>query len=191
MRQGEVRHAFNSPFAPFVLASTSVGQEGIDFHWWCHSVVHWNLPSNPVDFEQREGRVNRFAGHAVRKNVADAHWGDVVSSLDPDPWKVAFAAAEKANNENGLGEFSPWWVYPGRARIHRVVTHYPLSRDIGRYGALTRALTLYRLTLGQPRQEDMLTLLARLGVEPEEAVTIDLRPPAISSFATNSLDLID
>ncbi|MEM1334413.1 MAG: hypothetical protein AAGG08_13255, partial [Actinomycetota bacterium] len=33
-RLGEVRSAFNSPFWPFVLASTSVGQEGIDFHWW-------------------------------------------------------------------------------------------------------------------------------------------------------------
>ncbi|WP_019568605.1 hypothetical protein [Thioalkalivibrio sp. ALMg13-2] len=43
---------FNSPFRPFVLASTSVGQEGLDFHSWCHSVVHWNLPSNPVDMEQ-------------------------------------------------------------------------------------------------------------------------------------------
>jgi hypothetical protein len=72
IRAPEVRNAFNSPFWPFVLASTSVGQEGIDFHWWSHYVVHWNLPSNPVDFEQREGRVNRFGGHAVRKNVASA-----------------------------------------------------------------------------------------------------------------------
>ena len=54
-----VRGAFNSPFWPFVLASTSVGQEGLDFHWYCHAVVHWNLPSNPVDLEQREGRVHR------------------------------------------------------------------------------------------------------------------------------------
>ena len=60
-RLGEVREAFNSPFWPFVLASTSVGQEGIDFHWWCHAVFHWNIPSNPVDFEQREGRVDRAA----------------------------------------------------------------------------------------------------------------------------------
>ena len=43
-RLPEIRAAFNSPFWPFVLATTSVGQEGIDFHWWCHSVVHWNLP---------------------------------------------------------------------------------------------------------------------------------------------------
>ena len=31
-RTGLVRTAFNSPFKPFVLASTSVGQEGLDFH---------------------------------------------------------------------------------------------------------------------------------------------------------------
>ena len=80
VRAPEVRNAFNSPFWPFVLASTSVGQEGIDFHWWSHSVVHWNLPSNPVDFEQREGRVNRFGGHAVRKNVASAHGRDALAS---------------------------------------------------------------------------------------------------------------
>ena len=57
-RVGAVSVAFISPFWPFVLASTSVGQEGLDFHLWCHAVVHWNLPTNPVDLEQREGRVH-------------------------------------------------------------------------------------------------------------------------------------
>src|SRR5699024_8032152 len=69
-REASVRQSFNSPFWPFVLASTSVGQEGLDFHTYSHAVVHWNLPSNPVDLEQREGRVHRYKGHAVRKNVA-------------------------------------------------------------------------------------------------------------------------
>ena len=73
-RQPEVRNSFNSPFWPFVLASTSVGQEGIDFHWWCHSVFHWNTPANPVDFEQREGRVDRYRGHAVRRDTANGSW---------------------------------------------------------------------------------------------------------------------
>lgn len=175
VRQGEVRQAFNSPFAPFVLASTSVGQEGIDFHWWCHSVVHWNLPSNPVDFEQREGRVNRFAGHAVRKNVAERHWADVLASADSRAWRAAFNAAEKA--ETGLGEFSPWWVYPGSARIHRVIATFPMSQDIAKYRRLTNALTLYRLTLGQPRQEDMVELLERRGLATDRLPTIDLSPP--------------
>lgn len=173
VRQSEVRAAFNSPFAPFVLASTSVGQEGIDFHWWSHSVIHWNLPSNPVDFEQREGRVNRYAGHAVRKNVAERHWADVLASGDPRAWRAAFDAASR----DVTREFSPWWVYPGSARIHRVLATYPLSRDIDRYERLRSALTLYRLTLGQPRQEDMIEMLARSGGDAEELPTIDLRPP--------------
>ena len=51
--------AFNPPFWPFVMGTTYIGQEGLDFHWYCHAVVHWNLPPNPVDLEQREGRVHQ------------------------------------------------------------------------------------------------------------------------------------
>jgi len=46
-----VRQAFNSPLWPFVLVTTSIGQEGLDFHTYCRAVVHWNLPANPVDME--------------------------------------------------------------------------------------------------------------------------------------------
>ena len=38
-RSSVVRSAFNSPFWPFILASTSLGQEGLDFHLYCHAVV--------------------------------------------------------------------------------------------------------------------------------------------------------
>ena len=44
VRVAHVRDAFNSPFRPFVLNSTSIGQEGLDFHWYCSRVIHWNLP---------------------------------------------------------------------------------------------------------------------------------------------------
>ncbi len=88
------RDAFNSPFAPFILATTSVGQEGLDFHAYCHAVVHWNLPSNPVDLEQREGRVHRYKGHAVRKNVVDAVGERSLLRDDTDPWAALFAEAE-------------------------------------------------------------------------------------------------
>ena len=77
-RLPEVRAAFNSPFWPFVLATTSIGQEGVDFHWWCHTIVHWNLPGNPVDFEQREGRVDRYKGtrsaRTWRPPTEGRHW---------------------------------------------------------------------------------------------------------------------
>lgn len=177
VRAPEVRNAFNSPFWPFVLASTSVGQEGIDFHWWSHSVVHWNLPSNPVDFEQREGRVNRFGGHAVRKNVASAHGQVALAAARSGrhPWECAFDAAV---DHTELGEFSPWWIYPGQARVERLVVHFPLSREDAQYQRLRDSLTLYRMMLGQPRQEDMMELLRQRGVTDSDVAQLDLRPPA-------------
>jgi hypothetical protein len=62
-RAQQASQAFNSPFWPFVLTTTSIGQEGLDFHLYSHAVVHWNLPSNPVDLEQHAGmhRVDRVA----------------------------------------------------------------------------------------------------------------------------------
>lgn len=162
LRADDVRQAFNSPFAPFVLATTSVGQEGLDFHFYCHSVVHWNLPPNPVDLEQREGRVHRFKGLAVRKNVASAHstaWRD---NPNGDPWKSTFDAAIDARDttENDL---VPFWVYPleGGATIERHVPNYGLSRDVERFRALREALAVYRMVFGQPRQEELMAFLVR------------------------------
>jgi hypothetical protein len=70
-RRGSISlDAFNSPFRPFILVTTSIGQEGLEFHPYCHVVYHRNPPSNPVELEQREGRVHRYKGHAIRKNIA-------------------------------------------------------------------------------------------------------------------------
>jgi len=175
-RQPEVRAAFNSPFWPFVLASTSVGQEGIDLHWWCHAVVHWNTPANPVDFEQREGRVNRYCGHAVRRNVAARHAAGVLASDDPDPWRAAYALA--TDEHDRCGDFAPRWVYPGPAKIERHLLPFPLSSDRPRYERLKDDVALYRLTFGQPRQEDMLELLRSRGedLQGSDSGRIDLRP---------------
>ncbi|MEU5786807.1 helicase-related protein [Micromonospora purpureochromogenes] len=174
-RKVAVRRAFNSPFWPFVVATTSAGQEGIDFHQWCSAVVHWNTPANPVDFEQREGRVHRFGGHAVRRNVAAAHRADALRSTEPDVWKAAYDAARAISGD--LGDFAPYWVFPGPARIERHVLPYPLSRDQARLDRLKADLVVYRLAFGQPRQEDLLTLLRRQETGAEGVPDIlDLRP---------------
>ncbi len=176
-RQPQVRNAFNSPFWPFVLTTTSVGQEGIDFHWWCHAVVHWNLPANPVDFEQREGRVNRFGGHAVRRNIAARHRASVMTSQEADPWKAAYDAARDQCAH--LGEFAPYWIYPGPFKVERQLIDYPLSRDTAKLVALKDDLALYRLAFGQPRQEDLMDFLKRRGVDSAGTAGIDLRPDAV------------
>ena len=119
VRLPEVRTAFNSPFWPFVLASTSIGQEGVDFHWWCHAVVHWNLPANPVDFEQREGRINRYKCHAVRRNVASQFRQEALASDDPDPWRALFVAARNARAA-GPTTFIPTGSSPGLTTLSAI-----------------------------------------------------------------------
>lgn len=182
-RTDQVRAAFNSPFWPFVLATTSVGQEGLDFHQYCHAVVHWNLPSNPVDLEQREGRVHRYKGHAVRKNLAQRHSQAARRSGEADPWESLFQAVSQ-QRESNTTELVPFWIYPveGGAKIERYVPAFPLSRDRTRLEALKESLAVYRMVFGQPRQEDLLAyLLSRLSVsEVDDALRdlrIDLSPP--------------
>src|SRR5205823_11036080 len=127
-RKERVRAAFNSPFWPFVLVSTSVGQEGLDFHHYCHAITHWNLPSNPVDLEQREGRIHRYKGHAVRKNVAAVVRanGHTVSP-GVNPWDGLFKYAEKHAGHSS--EIVPYWVFAIKdgAYIKRHAPTLPLS----------------------------------------------------------------
>lgn len=159
-RAEQVREAFNSPFWPFVLATTSVGQEGLDFHHYCHAVVHWNLPSNPVDLEQREGRVHRFKGHAVRKNLALKYRTRMLSGTVHDPWKVLFAAG-KHDRPDEASDLVPFWVYTcdGGSQIERHVPALPLSREVERFAVLRRSLAVYRMVFGQSRQEDLTAYL--------------------------------
>lgn len=181
-RPAQLRAAFNSPFWPFILISTSVGQEGLDFHPYCHAVVHWNLPTNPIDLEQREGRVHRYKNHAVRRNVGD-RFGAASVQAAGDPWAHAFELAGRDRDPDD-GDLVPFWVYPveGGARIERHVLALPLSRELDRLEALHSQLAVYRLAFGQARQDDVVAhLIKRLGPDGARALAshlrIDLRPP--------------
>ena len=163
-RRETVLSAFNSPFKPFVMASTSIGQEGLDFHAWCHAVVHWNLPSNPADLEQREGRVHRFKGHGIRKNVAmDIGYQGLDNwKAGQDPWDALFDQA-RARRPSGTGDLVPYWIYPVRegASVERRIYNFPLSRENARLKKIKSDLAAYRMVFGQPRQQDLLQYLER------------------------------
>jgi hypothetical protein len=163
-RRKQVRQAFNSPFWPFVLASTSIGQEGLDFHQYCLNVFHWNLPGNPVDLEQREGREHRYKGHAIRFNIAQRYpLHTLVGKLNGsgDPWAILFEMAHNDAKKAGYpDELVPFWVFPdGQHKIRRHTPVYPFSKDAERIDILKNGLVTYRMVLGQPRQEDLVNFL--------------------------------
>lgn len=65
---------FNAGQARF-LVSTEAGGEGIDLQQQCHTLIHVDLPWNPMRLHQRVGRINRYGQqHAV----------DVLTLRNPD-----------------------------------------------------------------------------------------------------------
>ena len=184
--QDAVRIAFNSPFRPFVLTSTSIGQEGLDFHPWCHRLIHWNLPGNPVDLEQREGRVHRYKGHAVRKNVAAAHSEMALARWSPgdDLWSLIFHDAVQAARAAHQSDLVPHWIAEGPCRVERRVPLLPYTSEVAALKLLKRQLAAYRLVFGQPRQEELMNLIvnADMPIDEIQALTINLAPPTGGAF---------
>jgi len=176
-RQIGIRQAFNSPFRPFVVASTSIGQEGLDFHLYCRKIFHWNLPANPIDFEQREGRIHRYQGLVIRLNVADKYHNEIkLENNSTDVWKELFSYAEREkNNARFSCDLVPFWHTETKSdiKIERYVPLYPFSRDCEKFRALIKTLALYRLTFGQPRQGELVEALSSLNITDEEIQAFD------------------
>lgn len=183
-KQINVRQAFNSPFRPFVLASTSIGQEGLDFHLYCKKIFHWNLPGNPIDFEQREGRIHRYKGLVIRHNLVDKYKSSIKEDFKGVIWNQIFdaAAPEKDSNKSKC-DLVPFWHTEtnNNIKIERFVPIYPFSRDIEKYSHMLKVLTYYRLTFGQPRQDELIEALAEYENDPAfknqlDALMINLSP---------------
>lgn len=134
-----------------------------------------------MDLEQREGRVHRYKGHAVRKNLAADHGAAALATSTNDPWAMMFERA-RPEDPGPLPDLIPYWIYPGGAKIQREVPAVPMSRDLERLDSLRRAMAVYRMVFGQPRQDDLLEYILECA-DPEHLraliadLTIDLTPP--------------
>ncbi len=168
-----IREVFNSPFRPFVLASTSIGQEGLDFHSYCRRIVHWNLPSNPIDLEQREGRINRYKSLVIRQHLAKAYRAALAGNIQNargDIWDELFSLAEQGERVSpSTCELVPYWhTDTDEHKIERVIPNFPFSQDEQRLERILKTLAIYRLAFGQPRQEELVEHLLARGFSQEE-----------------------
>lgn len=168
-RMVNIRSIFNSPFRPFVLASTSIGQEGLDFHFYCRKIFHWNLPYNAIDLEQREGRINRYKGLVIRQKLAETIQNeDLFSQTEMSVWENIFRIAEKNHESDKTGIKPYWYLDEGDTTIERFVPLNIFSKDSKKYEQLKTTLALYRLTFGQPRQEELIQALQDLNLSEKQ-----------------------
>ena len=107
----------------------------------------------------------------MRKNLAARFGTEALAGTGSDVWVDLFNAAEAAEPEDSVG-LSPFWIYPGPAKVWRFIPAMPLSREKRQLSRLQRTLGAYRLVLGQPRQEELVKYAGEVDVD----LTIDLRP---------------
>lgn len=146
--QKTVETAFNSPFWPMILCTTSVGQEGIDFDRYSSRIMHFSLPSNPMSFEQRDGRVDRRRSLLARRKMA-AMW--VYTGKDYENyWEIIFS---QGGDDSGL---SPDWVQQKDntdLKQERIIPFFPLSSEYIYYKELLNCKYLYRGKMGVPNEK--------------------------------------
>ena len=172
---------FNSPFWPHVLTTTSVGQEGLDFHYWCNSLVHWDVRTNPIDMEQREGRIQRFGGLGVRRAIAKAHGTEMWTHLDPNssPWDQLGELVSEGNYGDS-SNMQPWWTFNG-SKASTYHFDLPFTQQNKRFERVRKLQSLYRLALGQTNQEALVDELSSDEDMTEDRIKelmIDLSPQA-------------
>jgi hypothetical protein len=176
IRPDEVRRAFNSPFWPHVLVTTSIGQEGLDFHPWCRTLLHWDPPPGPVAMEQREGRVDRYASLAIRRTIAEHIRKSNIQMSRRSPWEMlAGYAVKDVKDTSGL---EPWWIYRSAqpTNLYFEIANSEISR---RWNEAHEERGHYRLVLGMPNQNDLLGELKDMGTWDSEKLRkacLDLSP---------------
>lgn len=85
---------FNSGRCRF-LVSTEAGGEGIDLHERCYSLIHVDLPWNPMRLHQRVGRLNRY-GQTQQVEVVHFRNPDTVESRIWDKLNEKIASINEA-----------------------------------------------------------------------------------------------
>jgi hypothetical protein len=113
--------------------------------------------------EQREGRIQRLAGLAVRRRIGQQLGSEAlaVTAGHASPWgKLAELAEARPADSSGL---RPWWVLDGaEVRCTAIITDFGWEER--RYQRVIEQRLLYRLALGQPHQEDVIDALAARGL---------------------------
>lgn len=86
-------------------------------------------------------------------------------------WVELFEEAQRREKTKESSDLIPYWGLQERENmihIERIVPMYPFSRDKAAYERLIKILSLYRLTLGQARQEELLEYFMNEDIKPEQ-----------------------
>lgn len=114
-----------------------------------------------MDFEQREGRIARYASLAVRQSLGRRHGAEALVRAQRDSPFLSLLdiAAEQPSGRTGLER---WWL-PEQGRPVSVSFDWRFSLRSERKEKMLKELLYYRLALGQPDPEAFMNMLKKVG----------------------------
>jgi len=84
-----------------ILLSSEVGGEGLDFQF-CHAIINYDLPYNPMRIEQRIGRIDRFGQNADKIIIANLF---IMHTVDEEIYDRLYRRISIV--EDGIGALEP------------------------------------------------------------------------------------
>ena len=118
----------------------------------------------------------------IRQNIVKKYI-DNINFESNNIWSDLFSIAEKDAKKEKKNDMIPFWHLNNDMgiNIERNVPLHPFSKDIKKYENLKKILAIYRLTFGQPRQEELVEALSESLNEQEieiirKKLIIDLSP---------------
>lgn len=84
-----------------ILLSSEVGGEGLDFQY-CHAIINYDLPYNPMRVEQRIGRIDRFGQKADKIIIANLF---IKGTVDEEIYDRLYRRIRLV--EDGVGSLEP------------------------------------------------------------------------------------
>lgn len=124
----------------------------------------------------------------IQKRMIDSFIDRNYQESDPYvyTWNDIFKLVGKEAKDKGFCDLIPYWSIPQdmlnaidgseMEAIESIVPLYPLSMDYDKYRHMKSVLRLYRLTMGQPRQEELLELFKDMTKEDIDQLLFNLSP---------------